>query len=64
MITTKGSWPFDIEIVDTKTAGLNTKCRIRMKLFTLDAALIDRKIGELGKPEQVMLRACIEACIG
>lgn len=64
MITTKGTWPFDVEIGDLKTAGLNTKCRIRMKLFTLDVELIDRKIGELGKQEQDRISASLEACVG
>ena len=64
MITTKGKWPFDVEISDIKTAGLNAKCRIRMKLFTLDVALIDKKIGELGKREREMSDSSIKGCVG
>ncbi|MBW2574297.1 MAG: type II toxin-antitoxin system PemK/MazF family toxin [Deltaproteobacteria bacterium] len=49
MITTKHypPWPGDSKIQDYETAGLNTLCLVRFKLFTLDNRLILRKIGHL-----------------
>ncbi len=64
MITTMGNWAFDIEIGDLKSAGLSHPCKIRMKLFTLDASLIDKKIGELGKQDRDMVDANIKTCFG
>ncbi|MDE2949633.1 MAG: type II toxin-antitoxin system PemK/MazF family toxin [Chloroflexota bacterium] len=50
MITSTGSgWPSDVVIADWQDAGLNVPCRIRFKLFTLDDALIIRRLGRLTK---------------
>ena len=50
MITSVGSdWPSDVVIQDWREAGLNVPCRVRFKLFTLDDALIVRKLGTLSK---------------
>jgi mRNA interferase MazF len=49
MITTAShsSWSLDVPILDLKSAGLKAKSIVRMKLFTLDDALVVRKIGKL-----------------
>ncbi len=49
MITTKAhrSRPGDSNIEEHRTAGLNTPCMVRLKIFTLDNRLILKKIGHL-----------------
>ena len=49
MITTAthAPWPLDVPIQDLATTGLRVPSIIRMKLFTLDHALILKKIGQL-----------------
>ena len=50
MITSAGSdWPSDVAIQDWREAGLNVPCKVRFKLFTLDATLIVRKLGTLSE---------------
>ena len=51
MITTKGHlpWPGDTEIEEYSSAGLNLKCQVRLKIFTLDNRLLLKKIGHLGE---------------
>ena len=49
MITTASHspWALDVPIVDLASAGLKAKSIVRMKLFTLDDALVIKKIGKL-----------------
>jgi mRNA interferase MazF len=49
MITTPSHspWTLDVPITDLKSAGLKAKSIVRMKLFTLDDALVIKKIGKL-----------------
>ena len=50
MITSAGNaWPSDVAIQEWPEAGLNVPCKVRFKLFTLDGALIVRKVGRLSK---------------
>jgi len=49
MITSKAHppWPGDTDIEALEPAGLNTRCMVRLKIFTLDNRLILKKIGRL-----------------
>ena len=48
MITSAESeWPSDVTIRGWREAGLGVPCKVRLKLFTLDDALILRKAGAL-----------------
>lgn len=50
MITSApGRWPSDVALHEWRKAGLHVPCRVRLKLFTLDDALILRKLGRLSK---------------
>ena len=50
MITSAaGEWPSDVALRDWRRAGLNVPCKVRLKLFTLDGALILRRVGTLSK---------------
>lgn len=52
MITSAGGdWSSDVAIQGWRPAGLNVPCKVRFKLFTLDNALIVRKLGTLSKQD-------------
>ena len=52
MITSAGSdWPSDVAFQSWRQAGLNVPCKVRFKLFTLDNALIVRRLGTLAKQD-------------
>lgn len=59
MITSAGGdWPSDVPIESWREAGLNVSCKVRFKLFTLDDALIVRKLGRLSRQDgQAVKRA-------
>ena len=50
MITSAGHsrWPLDVPLTDLATAGLPAPSVVRMKLFTLDDRLVERRVGTLG----------------
>jgi mRNA interferase MazF len=58
MITTKGHrpWPGDSEIEEYSAAGLNLRCQVRLKIFTLDNRLLLKKIGRLSKNDSKKVR--------
>jgi len=62
MITTKGHdpWPGDCEITDLEAAGLPRPCIVRMKLFTLDNRLIQRRIGELSEADHKRVQRSLD----
>lgn len=51
MITTRqhDAWPLDVALEDMESAGLRVPCIVRFKLFTLDHALIVKRIGRLNE---------------
>jgi mRNA interferase MazF len=51
------AWPGDVEIVELKPAGLRKSCVARLKLFTLDEALILERVGTISKKDQDAIRA-------
>ena len=58
MITSAGGgdWPSDIAIRDWGEAGLSVPCKVRLKLFTLDDALILRRTGALSERDAGAVR--------
>ncbi|MQX36480.1 type II toxin-antitoxin system PemK/MazF family toxin [Roseospira navarrensis] len=40
-------WPSDVPLADWRSAGLTVPCHMRAKVFTLDTALILRRVGHL-----------------
>ena len=61
MITSAGhqAWPGDVRIADYRTAGLDTPCILRLKLFTLDNRLILKKIGRLNPADRRSIAASL-----
>ena len=51
-----GEWPSDVAIRDWREAGLSVPCKVRLKLFTLDDALILRKTGALSERDAEAVR--------
>ena len=50
MITSaRSDWASDVALQEWRKAGLGVPCKVRLKLFTLDDALIVRKLGKLSK---------------
>lgn len=62
MITTAAgsTWSSDVALADWKKAGLTTPCRFRMKLFTLDCALIIKKVGKLTAKDAKAVRSTLQ----
>ncbi len=54
------SWALDVAIADLTSAGLKTASIVRMKLFTLDDALVIKKIGELAKKDRLTVRETLQ----
>jgi len=54
MITSarQSSWPLDVPVGDLSVAGLTAACIVRMKLFTLDRHLVERRAGSLAEPDR------------
>lgn len=60
MITTAGrDWPSVVAIQGWRQACLNVPCKVRFKLFTLDDALIVRKLGALSKQDGEAMRRAL-----
>lgn len=57
MITSarQSSWPLDVSVTDLAAAGLTAPCVVRMKLFTIEASLVVRRAGALGKGDAVTM---------
>ena len=61
MITSAGQsdWPLDVPVTDLATAGLAAPCRVRMKLFTLEANLVVRRAGQLAPVDAAAVEAAL-----
>ncbi|MGK7952983.1 MAG: type II toxin-antitoxin system PemK/MazF family toxin [Xenococcaceae cyanobacterium] len=62
MITTASHapWALDISITDLPSAGLKAKSIVRMKLFTLDDALVIKKIGKLATGDRDLVQKSLQ----
>jgi mRNA interferase MazF len=65
MITTAShfAWPLDIAIVNLKDTGLKTPSIVRMKLFTIDHALILKHIGYLSPQDQISVKSALQSLL-
>ena len=66
MITSAGHrrWPLDVPLADLAAAGLPTPSVVRMKLFTLDDRLVERRAGGLAPPDSAAVAAALGRLIG
>lgn len=58
--TTHSPWVLDVPISDLRSAGLRTASMVRMKLFTLDDALVLRQIGTLAESDKVAVKQALQ----
>jgi mRNA interferase MazF len=65
MITTAShsSWPLDVAIANLKDAGLKNPSIVRMKLFTIDHALILKHIGHLHSQDQSSVESVLKSLL-
>ena len=59
----KPSWHGDTWIEDRQTVGLDRRCFVRMKLFTLDSRLVSRRIGRLAESDPQRVRENLARCL-
>ena len=58
--TTHAPWALDVPITDLSNAGLKAASVVRMKLFTLDDALVLRQIGNLAEVDQTAVKGALQ----
>ncbi|MDP1996755.1 MAG: type II toxin-antitoxin system PemK/MazF family toxin [Gallionella sp.] len=65
MITTATDnvWPSDVSLTDWQAAGLKVVCQFRLKLFTLDQALVLKTIGQLSSRDIKSVQAVLVGVI-
>ena len=66
MVTSAGHsrWPLDVPLTDLATAGLPAPSVVRMKLFTLDDRLVERRVGTLGTEDAAAVRFALARLLG
>jgi mRNA interferase MazF len=66
MITTaaRSQWPTDVLLTDLSAAGLRHGSVVRLKLFTLENALIARRIGNLAIADRHKVEQALSSCLG
>jgi mRNA interferase MazF len=66
MITSAGHrrWPLDVSIGDLTAAGLPAPSVVRMKLFTLDERLIEKRAGALAGEDATAVAASLARVFG
>lgn len=57
--TTDNVWPSDVSLTNWQKAGLKVACKFRMKLFTLDQALIMKAVGHLSAKDIKSVKAVL-----
>lgn len=60
----RSTWPFDVPLSDLTKTGLRVAGVVRMKLFTLDASLVLRRLGTLGEADRAAVSAALGAHLG
>lgn len=65
MVTSRKNdpWPLDTPIMDNPKAGLTAASVVRMKLFTLDSRLIQRKIGSLSDRDRGAVQLALHSLL-
>lgn len=58
--TTHSSWVLDVPITNVTSAGLKAASLVRMKLFTLDDALVLKRIGTLAEVNKVAVGVALQ----
>ncbi len=61
MITSakRSAWPLDVPVSDIASAGLSRQCLVRLKLNSVEFALMERKIGVIAAADQVSIKSAL-----
>ncbi len=57
-------WPLDVSLTDLAAAGLPAPSVVRMKLFTLDDRLVERRVGTLATEDAAAVRSALTRLLG
>ena len=57
-------WPLDVPLTDLTAAGLPAPSVVRMKLFTLDDRLVERRAGTLATEDVAAVRSALTRLLG
>lgn len=57
-------WPLDVHLTDLVAAGLPAPSIVRMKLFTLDDRLVERRAGQLSVDDAAAVQAALARLLG
>ena len=57
-------WPLDVPLTDLSAAGLPAPSIVRMKLFTLDDGLVERRAGSLSAADAEAVRSALAQLVG
>jgi mRNA interferase MazF len=57
-------WPLDVSLPDLAAAGLPAPSVVRMKLFTLDDRLVERRAGTLAAEDAAAVRSALMRLLG
>ena len=60
----RSAWPNDVPLTDLANTGLRVAGVVRMKLFTLDASLVLRRLGALGDADKALVSAALKTHLG
>lgn len=60
----RSAWPYDVALTELEGTGPRVAGVVRMKLFTLDASLVLRRIGALGEADQAAVSSVLGAHLG
>lgn len=58
------AWPLDVRVTDLAGAGLPAPSVVRIKLFTLDERLIERRAGALAPADTAAVEASLARLFG
>ena len=66
MITTArfSTWVSDVELLDYEFSNLKPNSKVRFKIFTLDAAMITARIGQLSITDQASVADALNQVLG
>jgi mRNA interferase MazF len=66
MITSAGHrrWPLDVPLADLTAAGLPAPSVVRLKIFTLDDRLVERRVGAFAAPDASTVQGALGRLFG
>jgi mRNA interferase MazF len=57
-------WPLDVPLADLSAAGLTAPSVVRLKIFTLDDRLVERRVGAVGPSDASAVQGALGRLFG